>query len=104
LSSPGLRRQPQFILSYNRRARRLISAPPPSKYDFLTVFIDEKIMITINIQRAPAQRWQQAAIRKAKAAAEANEIEWEYAHIKIELPQGRSFFKLPGHLALVESA
>ncbi|GGC67298.1 hypothetical protein GCM10011396_12860 [Undibacterium terreum] len=44
----------------------------------------------------------QAAIRTAKAAAEANEIEWEYAHIKIQLPHGRSYFKLPGHIALVE--
>lgn len=61
-------------------------------------------MITINIQRVPAQRWQQAALRTAKAAAEANEVEWEYAHIKIELPHGRSFFKLPGHIALVESS
>ncbi len=60
-------------------------------------------MITINILKAPAQKWQQIAIRNAKAAAEANEIEWEYAHIKIELPHGRSFFKLPGHIALVES-
>lgn len=59
-------------------------------------------MITIDLQKAPAQRWLQTAIRKAKAAAEANEVEWESAHIKIELPHGRSFFKLPGHIALVE--
>ncbi|MES2102497.1 MAG: hypothetical protein V4634_00645 [Pseudomonadota bacterium] len=61
-------------------------------------------MITINIQRAPAQKWLQAAIRTAKAAAEANEVEWEYAHIKIGLPHGRSFLKLPGHIALVEKS
>lgn len=74
----------------------------PGKTEVIETFFDEKIMITINIQRAPAHRWMQAAIRTAKAAAEANEIEWEYAHIKIQLPHGRSYFKLPGHIALVE--
>ncbi|MES2047282.1 MAG: hypothetical protein V4447_02695 [Pseudomonadota bacterium] len=59
-------------------------------------------MITINIDRAPAQQWYLMALRKAKAAAEANGVEWEYAHIKILLPHGRSFFKLPNHMTLVE--
>jgi hypothetical protein len=58
-------------------------------------------MIIIAINKAPAQQWLLVALRTAKAAAEANEIEWEYAHIRINMPRGRSFSKLPGHLNLV---
>jgi hypothetical protein len=60
-------------------------------------------MITINVDRAPAHQWYFLALRKAKAAAEANEVEWEYAHIKILLPHGRSYTKLPNHMTLVEN-
>ncbi|BBB67924.1 hypothetical protein UNDYM_3671 [Undibacterium sp. YM2] len=58
-------------------------------------------MIIIAINKAPAQQWLLIALRTAKAAAEANEVEWEYAHIRINMPHGRSFSKLPGHLNLV---
>ena len=60
-------------------------------------------MIIIAINKAPAHHWLMVALRTAKAAAEANEVEWEYAHIRIELPQGRSYSKLPGHMSLVEN-
>lgn len=62
-----------------------------------------KIMIIIGINKAPAHQWLLVALRTAKAAAEANEVEWEYAHIRIDLPQGRSYSKLPGHMNLVEN-
>ena len=60
-------------------------------------------MITIHVESAPAHRWYFMALRKAKAAAEANEVEWEYARIEILLPQGRSYSKLPNHMTLQEN-
>jgi hypothetical protein len=59
-------------------------------------------MIELELIRAPAGRFTEMAIRLAKAAAEAHEIDWDLAHIEVKLPMRRTLVKLPGHMALKE--